>query len=110
MRRYLQQREEPACVRLGCEHHDSASLQYVGPRRLACARGGTHASHRLPGTLTSAAMLGFKLAYVEILKLKLDEQKCLEKERAELIAELGAAFSLGQPSAPSWRCRSRRSS
>jgi hypothetical protein len=93
MRRHLQQREEPACVRLGCEKSPAASLQYVGVRRLALARGETRASHRLPGALTSAAMLGFKLAHVEVLQWKLDEQKLLKEERAELIAKLGAACS-----------------
>jgi hypothetical protein len=38
-------------------------------------------------------MLGFKLAHVEILKLKLDEQKRLEADREALIAELEAALS-----------------
>jgi hypothetical protein len=60
---------------------------------LRSARVGTCASQRLPGILTSAAMLGFKLAQIEILKMKLDEQKRLEQERANLIAELEAALS-----------------
>jgi hypothetical protein len=38
-------------------------------------------------------MLGFKLAHVEILKLKLEEQKWMEAERAALIAELDATLS-----------------
>jgi hypothetical protein len=38
-------------------------------------------------------MLGFKLAQIEILKLKLDEEKRLEQERANLIVELEAALS-----------------
>ena len=38
-------------------------------------------------------MLGFKLAQIEILKMKLHEQKRLEQERANLIAELEAALS-----------------
>ena len=50
-------------------------------------------SFRLPGLLTSATMLGFKLAHVEILKLTLDGQKRLEAERAALIAELEATLS-----------------
>ena len=60
---------------------------------LVCCTCAAPASFRLPGLLTSAAMLGFKLAHVEILKLKLDEQKRLEAERAALIAELEATLS-----------------
>jgi hypothetical protein len=60
---------------------------------LACRTCAAPASFRSPGLLTSAAMLGFKLAHVEILKLKLDEQKRLEAERAALIAELEATLS-----------------
>jgi hypothetical protein len=45
------------------------------------------------GTITSAAMLGFKLAHVEVLKLKWDEQKRLEAEREALIGELEEALS-----------------
>ncbi len=60
---------------------------------LPCAPVRTRAPQRLPGILTSAAMLGFKLAQIEILKLKLDEEKRLEQERANLIVELEAALS-----------------
>ena len=60
---------------------------------LACRTCAAPASFRSPGLLTSAAMLGFKLAHVEILKLKLDEQKRLEAEREALIAELEATLS-----------------
>jgi hypothetical protein len=60
---------------------------------LACSTCAAPASLRLPGLLTSAAMLGFKLAHVEILKLSLDEQKRLEAERAALIAELEDTLS-----------------
>jgi hypothetical protein len=60
---------------------------------LVCHTCAVPASFRLPGLLTSAAMLGFKLAHVEILKLKLEEQKWMEAERAALIAELDATLS-----------------
>jgi len=44
-------------------------------------------------TMTSAAMLGFKLAQAEALKREIDEHKRLEKERTALVAELEAALS-----------------
>ena len=81
-------------MRPGLQHHNPAAPEYAGARRLDVGtRGGTHASHRLPGTLTSAVSLGFKFAHVEVLKLKLDERKRLEAEREALIDELEASLS-----------------
>jgi hypothetical protein len=47
----------------------------------------------IAATLTSAAMLGYKLAHVEIIKFAIDEQKRLEEERAALLSELGESLS-----------------
>lgn len=47
----------------------------------------------IAATLTSAAMLGYKLAHVEIIKFAMTEQKRLEEERAALLSELGESLS-----------------
>lgn len=81
-------------MRLRLQHHTPAAPEYAGARRLDLGTcGGAHASHGLPGTLTSAVSLGFKFAFVEVLKLKLDERKRLEAEREALIDELEASLS-----------------
>jgi hypothetical protein len=45
------------------------------------------------GTLTSAAMLGAKLAQVMEIKMKADEARRLETEREALVAELEESLS-----------------
>jgi hypothetical protein len=42
----------------------------------------------LLSTITSALMLGFKIGYVEVIRIGLGEQKRLESERQALIEEL----------------------
>jgi hypothetical protein len=45
------------------------------------------------GTLTSAAMLGVKLAQVMLIKVKADEERRLESEREALFADLEESLS-----------------
>ena len=45
------------------------------------------------GTLTSAAMLGYKVAHAEVIKFAMDENERLKQERAELLGELEASLS-----------------
>lgn len=52
-----------------------------------------HDTRCVSGTLTSAAMLGVKLAQVMSIKVKADEERRLESEREALFADLEESLS-----------------
>ncbi len=45
------------------------------------------------GTLTSAAMLGYKLAHTEVIKFAMDENARLQQERTALLDELEGSLN-----------------
>ena len=47
----------------------------------------------LGSALTSFAMLGFKLAHIQVVRMQFSEQQRMEREREELIAELEQTVS-----------------
>jgi hypothetical protein len=47
----------------------------------------------LAGCITSCALLAYKAAHVEVIRLKWEEQTMLEAERAELIASIDETMS-----------------
>ncbi len=61
--------------------------------RTADTIGGPCVTRCVSGTLTSAAMLGVKLAQVMVIKVKADEKRRLESEREALFADLEESLS-----------------
>ncbi len=61
--------------------------------RTADTIGGPCVTRCVSGTLTSAAMLGVKLAQVMVIKVKAEEKRRLESEREALFADLEESLS-----------------
>ena len=83
-----------------CDLNSTATLVLLlstQPPRALCRTadtiGGPCVTRCVSGTLTSAAMLGVKLAQVMVIKVKAEEKRRLESEREALFADLEESLS-----------------